>query len=57
MGSNEIGSIKSINGTSMAINTQKGDGANKPNMGKGDSSPGMTKPPKAECKPVPMPKG
>lgn len=53
---NEIGSIKSINGKSLAINGQKGDGANKPNMGKGMSDPGGTKPNKPECAPVPMPK-
>lgn len=53
---NEIGNIKSINGSSMGLNTQKGDGANKPNMGKGDKSPGGTKPEKPMAGPVPMPK-
>jgi hypothetical protein len=53
---NEIGEVKSINGTSMALNTQKGDGAQKPNMGKGTSSPGGTKPDKPAAAPVPMPK-
>lgn len=53
---NEIGTQKSVNGTSMALNTQRGDGANKPNMGKGNSNPGGTKPEKPACAPVPMPK-
>lgn len=54
---NEIGSVKSINGTSMALNTQKTDGANKPNMGKGDHSGHGTKPDKYECAPPPMATG
>lgn len=53
---NEIGNIKSINGASIALNGQKGDGGQKPNMGKGDKSPGGTKPSKPECAPTPMPK-
>ena len=53
--SNDIGSVKGISGTSMALNGQKGDGAQKP-MASGNSSPGGTKPPMAPCGPVPMPK-
>lgn len=53
---NDIGNIKSVDGKSTALNGQKGEGANKPNMGKGNASPGDTKPPKDSCKPVPMPK-
>lgn len=53
---NEIGEQKSIRGTSMALNGQKGDGAQKPNMGRGNDNPGNTKPPKPDCGPVPMPK-
>jgi hypothetical protein len=53
---NDIGSVKSIDGTSMALNGQKGYGGEKPNMGKGKDSPGGTKPEKPDCAPVAMPK-
>ncbi len=52
----EIGSIKSIQGTSMNLNTQKGEGAQKPMPSGGTSNPGGTKPAKAPEAPVPMPK-
>ncbi len=52
----EIGSIKSIQGTSMNLNTQKGEGAQKPMPSGGTSNPGGTKPDKPECGPVKMPK-
>lgn len=51
----EIGSIKSVNGTSMALNGQAGQGANKP-MASGKCDPGGTKPAKPAEAPVPMPK-
>lgn len=52
---NDIGDIKSVNGSSMALNTQRGDGAMKPSA-KGSDNPGNTKPPMAPSAPVPMPK-
>lgn len=52
---NEIGNVKGINGTSMALNTQKGVGSDKP-MATGNSNPGGTKPERVSEKPVPMPK-
>ena len=53
---NDIGDVKPVNGSSMALNGQRGDGGNKPNMGKGNHSPGGTKPPMPAPCPVPMPK-
>lgn len=53
---NDIGSQKSFNGTSMGLNTQKGDGAQKPMPSAGKDNPGGTKPDRPECRPVPMPK-
>lgn len=41
----DIGSIKSINGTSMALNNQAGQGTVKPSASGGKSDPGGTKPP------------
>lgn len=41
---NDIGSVRGVTGTSMALNTQPGDGANKPAFG-GKDNPGDTKPP------------
>jgi hypothetical protein len=52
---NDIGSVSSINGSSMALNTQRGDGAQKPSA-KGNHDPGKTKPDMAPQAPVPMPK-
>lgn len=52
----DIGDIKSINGTSMNLNTQKGEGGMKPSAKAGTADPGGTKPHKPECGPVPMPK-
>lgn len=53
--SNDIGSVKGITGTSMALNCQPGQGTQKPSaMGKSD--PGGTKPMKPADGPVPMPK-
>ena len=52
---NNIGSVSGINGTSIALNTQPGQGTMKPSAsGKSDS--GNTKPPFPADKPVPMPK-
>lgn len=51
----DIGSVGSINGTSMALNTQAGQGAQKPSA-KGKDNPGDTKPPYPAPGPVPMPK-
>ena len=51
-----VGDVTSINGTSMGLNTQKGTGAMKPNMGGGNASPGGTKPMMAPEAPTPMPK-
>lgn len=52
---NEIGSVKGITGTSMALNGQSGQGGVKPQpSGKGD--PGGTKPDKPAACSVPMPK-
>jgi hypothetical protein len=53
--SNDIGSVKGITGNSMALNGQKGDGAQKP-MPSGSNNPGNTKPPMAPMAGVPMPK-
>ena len=51
----DIGSVKSVTGTSMALNNQKGYGGQKP-MASGNSNPGGTKPEKPADGPVPMPK-
>lgn len=53
---NEIGSVTGITGTSMGLNTQKGQGAVKPMASAGSSSPGGTKPDKPAEAGVPMPK-
>jgi hypothetical protein len=53
--SNDIGSVKGVMGTSMALNTQSGQGTQKPSAS-GKSDPGGTKPMKAPEGPVPMPK-
>lgn len=53
--SNEIGNVKGINGSSMALNGQAGQGAQKPSAS-GKDSPGGTKPPKPADGAVPMPK-
>jgi hypothetical protein len=52
----DIGSVKGINGTSMALNNQAGEGTQKPSATAGSANPGNTKPPKPAEKPVPMPK-
>ena len=52
---NDIGSVTGINGTSMALNNQAGQGAVKP-MATGKDNPGDTKPKMEPEKPVPMPK-
>ena len=51
----EIGNIKSINGTSLALNNQKGEGGQKPSASAGNSNPEGTKPPKPKEAPVPIP--
>lgn len=53
--SNDIGSVRGITGSSMALNTQPGDGANKPAFG-GKDNPGNTKPPMAPGKTAPITK-
>lgn len=52
----DIGSVKSIDGTSMALNNQAGQGAQKPSAKAGNSDPGGTKPSKPADAPVPMPR-
>ena len=52
---NDIGSVSSITGTSMALNTQAGQGTQKPSW-KGKDNPGDTKPDRPADGPVPMPK-
>ena len=51
----EIGSIKAIRGTSVALNNQAGQGAHKPSAS-GKDNPGDTKPPEIKGGNVPMPK-
>jgi hypothetical protein len=53
---NDIGEIKSIGGTSMNLNTQKGSGGQKPEPKAGSADPGGTKPPHDHGGKVPMPK-
>jgi hypothetical protein len=53
---NEIGDSERIVGSSMALNTQAGQGGVKPSA-KGNSDPGGTKPPMEKEEHVPMPKG
>jgi hypothetical protein len=52
---NEIGNVSSVRGTSTELNTQPGNGANKPAFS-GKENPGDTKPPYPAPGPVPMPK-
>ena len=52
---NQIGDSASINGSSLALNNQAGQGANKPSA-KGNSDPGGTKPKLEKEEHVPMPK-
>ncbi len=52
----DIGSVKSISGTSMNLNGQSGQGATKPMPSSGSANPGGTKPEKPAEAPVPMPK-
>ena len=51
-----IGNVKGVSGTSMNLNTQKGEGCQKPSTSAGSASPGGTKPCKPAEAPVPMPK-
>lgn len=51
----DIGSIKSINGTSLSLNNQSGQGGQKPSVSAGNSNPGDTKPKRPEQGPVPIP--
>lgn len=52
---NEIGNVKGINGSSMALNGQTGQGAQKPSAS-GNGNPGGTHPgkPSPGTQPVPM---
>jgi hypothetical protein len=52
---NDIGSVRGISGSSMALNCGSGVGAQKPSAS-GNNSPGGTKPPRPENGAVPMPK-
>ena len=52
----DIGTIKSINGTSMNLNNQPGMGTQKPSASAGKADPGGTKPPMEKDGAVPMPK-
>lgn len=52
----EIGTVTGINGTSMALNNQKGEGGQKPSATAGNANPGGTKPDKPATAPVEMPK-
>ena len=51
-----IGNVKGVSGTSMNLNTHKGEGCQKPSTSAGSASPGGTKPSKPAEAPVPMPK-
>ena len=53
---NDIGNVRGCNGTSMNLNTQKGDGAFKPSCSSGTANPMDTKPMRAPEGSVPMPK-
>ena len=53
---NDIGSVKGINGTSMGLNTQPGQGTTKPSATAGKSDPGGTKPSMPSEPSIPMPK-
>lgn len=52
---NDIGNVRGCKGTSMALNSQPGQGTQKPSCN-GKDSPGGTKPSKPADGPVPMPK-
>lgn len=51
----DIGSVKSVRGTSTQLNGQSGCGGQKP-MFSGSESPGGTKPSRPADGPVPMPR-
>ncbi len=51
----DIGSVRSVRGTSTELNTQPGCGGQKPGFS-GKENPGDTKPSRPEGGPVPMPK-
>jgi len=53
---NDIGTQKGISGTSMNLNTQPGQGTQKPSATAGKADPGGTKPPAEKDDAVPMPK-
>ena len=53
---NEIGNVRGVSGTSMNLNTQPGQGTQKPSPSAGTENPGGTKPPKPAEGPVQMPK-
>jgi hypothetical protein len=52
----QIGDIKSINGTSVQLNNQPGQGGVKPSASGGKADPGGHKPERTKEEPVPMPK-
>jgi hypothetical protein len=53
---NDIGTQGSVNGTSMNLNNQPGQGTQKPSASAGKADPGGTKPPMEKDGAVPMPK-
>lgn len=52
---NDIGNVTGIRGTSTELNTQPGQGADKPSFS-GKENPGDTKPPMPKERTVEMPK-
>lgn len=54
--SNDIGGVTGVRGTSMNLNTQPGQGNQKPSATAGSANPGNTKPSKPADGAVPMPK-
>ncbi len=53
---NDIGNVRGISGTSVALNNQSGQGTIKPSPTSGNSNPGGTKPSKPAQNSVAMPK-
>ena len=51
---NDIGSVTGISGTSMALNSQRNIGGEKPSA-RGKDSPGGTKPMRENESPMPVP--
>lgn len=49
-----VGEVSGINGTSMNLNGQAGQGAMKPSPSAGSANPGGHKPPRLAAAPVPL---